>query len=374
VSGRRIQRRRQQWSTPQQTWLLLEESRHLYDGWQCIADLNGSLVIQYSYAWGTDLSGSRTGAGGVGGLLWVRKHTSPDAGRYFAAYDGNGNVTALYNETGAIVARYEYGPFGEALRTTATHSVGGANPWRWSTKRTDPTTDLVHYEYRVYDSSAGRWLSRDPIGERGGVNVYGFVYNSPLNYWDFLGNDGQSNLELLKEELGEESYDTTLCKKFSSVATGVLNETPIGQAKIALTGKDLLDKAVDGGEQATAGIGFGLPVIKKAGQCCKTLYVCLKVRLFGKKTKLNDLDVYVGLIQDGKVIKSAAYPDNPLLAPSHESLAKQLGLLGEDRKLPVGVEAFTVCKQNGKLGFRGSNNFNPELSPEARKKLEKLFE
>ena len=174
--------------------------------------------------------------------------------------------------------------------------------------------------------------------------------------------------------MGDEAYDATLCKKFSSGATGVLNETPIGQAKIVLTGKDLLDKPVGGGEQAAAGVGFGLPLIKKAGQCCKALYVCVKVRLFVKKTKLNNLDVYVGLIQDGKVIKSVPYPDNPSLAPSHESLAKQLGLLGEDGKLPPGVEAFTVCKQDGKLGFRGSNNFDPELSPEARKKLEGLFE
>jgi RHS repeat-associated protein len=159
----------------------------MYNGWQCVADLNSSKAIQWSYAWGLDLSGSRTGAGGVGGLLWVRKHTGSDTGRYFAAYDGNGNVVALYNQSGAIVARYEYGPFGEALRVTATHSVGGANPWRWSTKRTDPTTDLVHYEYRVYDPGAGRWISRDPIGEPGGLNLYSVVRNDSVNHVDILG-------------------------------------------------------------------------------------------------------------------------------------------------------------------------------------------
>jgi hypothetical protein len=38
-----------------------------------------------------------------------------------------------------------------------------------------------------YNPSTGRWLSRDPIGERGGRNLYGFVRNGPINYWDNLG-------------------------------------------------------------------------------------------------------------------------------------------------------------------------------------------
>ncbi len=43
------------------------------------------------------------------------------------------------------------------------------------------------YGYRYYDSTDGRWLSRDPIGERGGLNLYGFVNNDPVNSWDYLG-------------------------------------------------------------------------------------------------------------------------------------------------------------------------------------------
>jgi hypothetical protein len=43
------------------------------------------------------------------------------------------------------------------------------------------------YGYRYYDPATGRWPSRDPIEERGGINLYGFVGNSPLNRWDYLG-------------------------------------------------------------------------------------------------------------------------------------------------------------------------------------------
>jgi hypothetical protein len=38
-----------------------------------------------------------------------------------------------------------------------------------------------------YDANIGRWLSRDPIAERGGVNLYGFVGNDGLNNRDYLG-------------------------------------------------------------------------------------------------------------------------------------------------------------------------------------------
>jgi RHS repeat-associated protein len=41
--------------------------------------------------------------------------------------------------------------------------------------------------YRAYDPVTGRWLSRDPIGERGGINLYGYVLQDPVNGIDPLG-------------------------------------------------------------------------------------------------------------------------------------------------------------------------------------------
>ena len=46
---------------------------------------------------------------------------------------------------------------------------------------------VTHYGYRYYDPLTGRWPSRDPIGEEGGVNLYGFVGNDGVNGVDFLG-------------------------------------------------------------------------------------------------------------------------------------------------------------------------------------------
>jgi len=46
---------------------------------------------------------------------------------------------------------------------------------------------VTYYGYRYYDPLTGRWPSRDPIGEEGGVNIYGFVSNLPTSQIDFLG-------------------------------------------------------------------------------------------------------------------------------------------------------------------------------------------
>jgi hypothetical protein len=48
-----------------------------------------------------------------------------------------------------------------------------------------------------YDPNIGRWLSRDPIAERGGVNLYGFLGNDGIGSWDLLGKIGE---DLLKKE------------------------------------------------------------------------------------------------------------------------------------------------------------------------------
>ena len=46
---------------------------------------------------------------------------------------------------------------------------------------------VAYYGYRYYDPQTGRWPSRDPIQERGGLNLYGFVGNNGVNRNDKLG-------------------------------------------------------------------------------------------------------------------------------------------------------------------------------------------
>ncbi len=164
-------------------------NRFVYDGWNLVAVLGADNSLRQSFAWGTDLSGTFQGAGGVGGLLWIYDSSTINnqPSTHFVAHDGNGNVTTLVNATdGSESGRYEYGPFGEVIRITG--AMAKANPFRFSTKSQDDETDLVYYGYR-YEQDA-RWLSRDPLGERGGHNLYGLVREDTINLIDALGLDG----------------------------------------------------------------------------------------------------------------------------------------------------------------------------------------
>ncbi len=100
----------------------LQESRvYLYEGWNLVAEFDGSQsnALLRTYTWGLDLSGSRQGAGGTGGLLIVQDHEGASPENHFAAYDGNGNVVGLIDSvTGEKSATYEYSPFGELIRVS----------------------------------------------------------------------------------------------------------------------------------------------------------------------------------------------------------------------------------------------------------------
>jgi hypothetical protein len=54
---------------------------------------------------------------------------------------------------------------------------------------------VTDYQYRDYDPQTGRWPSRDPIEEDGGINLYGFVGNDGVNWVDILGLEGNSETE-----------------------------------------------------------------------------------------------------------------------------------------------------------------------------------
>ena len=120
----------------------------------------------------------------------------PETKTFAPGYDGNGNVLSLTDlDDGANVATYEYGPFGELIRSDGLFAQ--VNPIRFSTKYQDGESDLLYYGYRYYSAEMGRWLSRDPIREAGGVNLYSFVGNEPIGAsTSSAGNDSFSESTL----------------------------------------------------------------------------------------------------------------------------------------------------------------------------------
>ena len=156
-------------------------TRYVYDGTQIVAILNAANTTVKTFTRGLDLSGSMEGAGGIGGLLGMKDGTSTAS--YVA--DGNGNIAALYGEQGESTAVYQYDGFGN--KVVSNGSMSESNPFQWSSKYFHQPSGLVAYEFRFYSPAMGRWINRDPIEEAGGINLYGFVGNSPNNRVDALG-------------------------------------------------------------------------------------------------------------------------------------------------------------------------------------------
>lgn len=125
------------------------------------------------------MSGTWDGAGGVGGLLAVTRHArdARPAETYWATMDLNGNVIGLASTTTTRAAVYEYDAFRGLLRVNEPEA--GLNPIRFSTKYRDEETDLDYYGYRYYSARLGRWLPPDPMGEKGGINLYGICHREP---------------------------------------------------------------------------------------------------------------------------------------------------------------------------------------------------
>ncbi len=179
--GRRRIQRDYKW---QSGWLLTNETRLVYDGLLPIQERDSNNVAQASYPRGLDLSGTFAGAGGIGGLL---ARTDGNGASTFYHSDGAGNISTLIDAQQNIAARYLYGPFGNIIGRWG--KLADANSMQFSSMPKHGMSGLTLYPFRAYDSGLQRWTSEDPIAEAGGINLYGFVGNSPLNSVDPFGLD-----------------------------------------------------------------------------------------------------------------------------------------------------------------------------------------
>jgi len=138
---------------------------------------------------------------------------------YYYHFDGLGSVAALSDVNSVIVERYRYDVFGEPNTTS---SIG--NPYLFTGRRYDTETGLYYYRARYYKTDIGRFLQADPIGYAGGLNLYAYCGNAPVNWIDplglhimnilpmmrvpsikwALGNQGEKGKELTREELERE--------------------------------------------------------------------------------------------------------------------------------------------------------------------------
>ena len=90
-----------------------------------------------------------------------------------------------WNTNGEVVAHCDYSPFGEPL--VASGPLAATFTHQFSTKPWCAYTGLVEYQKRNYRPDIGRWMSRDPMGELGGLNLYHTCKNNDVDKNDVLG-------------------------------------------------------------------------------------------------------------------------------------------------------------------------------------------
>jgi RHS repeat-associated protein len=189
--GRRRVRREFRWTN--NNWQATGEVRYVYDGGVVLQERHFNTQLStnspqrtLTYTRGRDLSGGLHGAGGIGGLLGLTVKTGTNAAQhYYYLDDGRGNVTGLFDTNRNRVASYYYDPFGNLLWSGG--ALAEINPLRFNSKEYHALSGTYYYGRRYYDPNLQRWLNEDPLGEAGGINLYRFAGNAPVNRVDPWG-------------------------------------------------------------------------------------------------------------------------------------------------------------------------------------------
>jgi RHS repeat-associated protein len=149
--------------------------KFVYDGFKLVEELDGlnADAPLHRYAWQPD---------DVGLDVVLQMTDVPNAAHSFHLHDANKNVMQMTDSSGALQENYTYAPFGSSIGAALTH-VG------FSSEFAENALGLVFYNYRYIMPKIGRWSKRDIIEEIGGINMYNFCSNSPVNNSDSLGNE-----------------------------------------------------------------------------------------------------------------------------------------------------------------------------------------
>ena len=149
---------------------------YIWDGMNIIATANADGSLREYFTRGIGIVGD------VGSLIAETRFTGGTTSTAYLHSNWRGDVVMAAIPTGTVVGEYAYTIFGEPLSATGSYTPR----FGFSSKERD-ASGLVYYGFRYYSPSLCSWISEDPIGEEGGINLYQFCFNNPLNRVDMDG-------------------------------------------------------------------------------------------------------------------------------------------------------------------------------------------
>jgi RHS repeat-associated protein len=159
-----------------------------YDGFgrvvEIVETVNGSVESDRRYVWIGDKVVEQRNAQGTVMREYFDQGFTDSGAVYYYGPDHLGSVRNLTDASGTIQAQLDYGLYGEVTGVSGSIQPDFAYTGLFYHQR----SGLYFAEYRVYDSALKRWLNRDPIAEAGGINLYAYVLNNPVNLTDPTGH------------------------------------------------------------------------------------------------------------------------------------------------------------------------------------------
>ncbi len=150
---------------------LTSKTLFVYDGFKCVEELDGlnNNTVLMRHTWqpfdvGLDVILATTDGGGTCCFL----------------HDANKNIVQKNTANGALLEKYTYAPFGKNAGVNNAH-IG------FSSEVSDDNMGICYFNYRYLDNSIGRWIRREPLDDLFPEDMYSFLNNNAIYYFDLYG-------------------------------------------------------------------------------------------------------------------------------------------------------------------------------------------